>query len=103
MADARSRLLERLIDHAPMFPPAQLPLDEALADHEAARASDAAWLLNRFVERESALDLVPETFATPLSIVADTEWALDPRIAAIELPRPDDLEPLVGAAPEVYV
>jgi hypothetical protein len=86
-----------------MFPPAQLPLEEALADHAAARASEAAWLLNRFVVRASAVRDVPSDFATPLSVVADRDWPQDPRIAAVELPFPGDLEPLVGAAPEVYV
>jgi hypothetical protein len=41
--------LARLIDHAPLFPPASLPLDEALAEDDRARASEHAWLLNRFV------------------------------------------------------
>ncbi len=49
VTDARVALLSELIDHAPMFPPAQLPLDEALADHEAALASDAGWMVKRFV------------------------------------------------------
>jgi hypothetical protein len=32
-----------------MFPPASLPLDEALAEDDRARVSDHAWLLGRFV------------------------------------------------------
>jgi len=32
-----------------MFPPASLPLDEALAEDDRARASEHAWLLGRFV------------------------------------------------------
>ena len=47
--DARRALLTRLIDHAPLFPPASLPLEEALAEDDRARASEHAWLLNRFV------------------------------------------------------
>lgn len=96
-ADARRALLERLIDHAPMFPPAQLPLDEALADHEAARASDASWMVNRFVVRASAF--VPERMPEHLSVVADAEVPDDPRVEAIELTLRDKLP----AAPEVYV
>jgi hypothetical protein len=47
--DARRALLSRLFDHAAMFPPASLPLDEALAEDDRARASEHAWLLGRFV------------------------------------------------------
>ena len=47
--DARRALLTRLFDHAAMFPPASLPLDEALAEDDRARASEHAWLLARFV------------------------------------------------------
>jgi hypothetical protein len=96
-SDAYRALLERLIDHAPMFPPAQLPLDEALADHEAARASDASWMVNRFVVRASAF--VPERMPEHLSVVADAEVPDDPRVEAIELTLRDKLP----AAPEVYV
>jgi len=47
--DARRALLTRLFDHAAMFPPAGLPLDEALAEDDRARASAHSWLLARFV------------------------------------------------------
>jgi len=47
--DARRALLTRLFDHAAMFPPASLSLDEALAEDDRARASEHAWLLGRFV------------------------------------------------------
>jgi len=47
--DARRALLQNLFDHAAMFPPASLPLDEALAEDRRAQASPHAWLLGRFV------------------------------------------------------
>jgi hypothetical protein len=47
--DATRALLTGLFDHAAMFPPASLPLAEALAEDDRARASDHAWLLGRFV------------------------------------------------------
>jgi hypothetical protein len=50
--DARRALLTALFDHAAMFPPASLPLDEALAEDDRARASEHAWLLGRFVVPE---------------------------------------------------
>jgi hypothetical protein len=67
--DARRILLERLIDHAPMFPPARLPLPEALEDHRAARASDESWMLARFVCPASTLHDLPEGLS--LSAVVD--------------------------------
>src|SRR4051794_41915163 len=53
--DARRALLGELIDHAPFFPPASLPLDEALAEHQRARAGPHAWMLRRFVAPASRL------------------------------------------------
>ena len=53
--DARRTLLSRLFDHAAMFPPASLPLDEALAEDDRARASAHAWLLGRFVVPEGVV------------------------------------------------
>jgi hypothetical protein len=47
--DARRALLTRLFDHAAMFPPASMSLDDALAEDDRARASEHAWLLGRFV------------------------------------------------------
>lgn len=67
--DARRILLERLIDHAPMFPPARLPLPEALEDHRAARASDESWMLARFVCPASSLQELPQGLS--LSAVVD--------------------------------
>jgi hypothetical protein len=98
--DARRALLEKLIDHAPMFPPAELPLGEALADHEAARSSEANWMLNRFVVRASVVASLPTEFATPLSVVVDGPVPDDPRIWTIELP-PGYGEAATGK--EVYV
>jgi hypothetical protein len=49
LVDARRALLSALFDHAPLFPPASLPLDEALSEDRRARESEHAWLLGRFV------------------------------------------------------
>lgn len=86
MAAARRALLEQLIDHAPLYPPASLPLPEALADHRAARASPHGWLVRRFVCPASKLRELP---AEPLrlSVVLDEDSTLDdPRVEAVELP-----------------
>jgi hypothetical protein len=83
MAPARS-LLSGLIDHAPLFPPASLPLEEALEDHRRALASPQAWMVGRFVCPASQLgDIDGEPLR--LSVVMDiAEVALDERIEAVE-------------------
>ena len=49
-------LLERLIDDAGLFPPARKAMERAVADHRAARESEHAWLLGRFLCPASRLD-----------------------------------------------
>lgn len=70
MSVARA-LLSGLIDHAPLFPPASLPLEEALEDHRRALGSPHAWMVSRFVCPASRL---AEVDGEPLriSLVADT-------------------------------
>lgn len=41
--------LERIVDYAGLFPPAQLPLAEAVAEYERERRSRHSWMLGRFV------------------------------------------------------
>jgi hypothetical protein len=106
---ARRALLERLIDHAALFPPAAMPMGEALAEDRAARASDYAWMIDRFVCPASKLGEL-DGLDAPVSVVLDAE--LGSPAAAIELkltePRPEPRE-LIGTArrlrelsPEVY-
>jgi hypothetical protein len=80
-------LFARLIDHAPLFPPARLPLPEALEDHRRAREGPHGWIVRRFVAPASLLPaLNGERLA--LSIVLDDEEANvdDPRVEAVEIP-----------------
>jgi hypothetical protein len=92
--DARRGLLAGLIDHAPTFPPAELQLDEALADHEAALHSEPGWIVNRYVVRAAQLPDLPPDRPHRLSVVDGDELTYDPRIEAIEIPE------RTGAAPE---
>ncbi len=52
-------MLDRLIDHAALFPPASMPLDVALEEDRAARESEAAALMNRFVVPARLLQELP--------------------------------------------
>jgi hypothetical protein len=80
-------LFARLIDHAPLFPPARLPLAEALEEHRRAREGDQGWMVRRFVAPASAL---PALNGEPLSlsVVLDDDEADidDPRVEAVEIP-----------------
>jgi len=96
--DARRALLERLIDHAALFPPASMTMADALAEDRRARESEHAWLLGRFVVPSSRLaELGSEERA--LSVVVDAP-AADGRIEGIELRWTGADLPYVG---EVYV
>ena len=100
--DARRALFSRLIDHAPTFPPAQLPLSEGLAEHRRVLASEVGWLVNRFACPGSRLDeLHGEELR--LSVVIDNAEIprADGRIEAVEASGLDP-ELLVDSAPEVY-
>jgi hypothetical protein len=98
LTDARVALLERLIDHAPTFPPASLPSDEALAEDRRARASEYAFMLGRLVWPASRLDELGDE-ARALSVVVDAPVPADLRIVAVEVPPGRE----IVVANEVYV
>jgi hypothetical protein len=107
--DVRRALLERLIDHAALFPPASMGMEDALAEDRAARTSDYAWMLDRFVCPASRLGEL-DGLEAPVSVVLDGE--LESPVDAIELrlsepvPVPRDLlgtaSRLRELSPEVY-
>jgi hypothetical protein len=99
--EARRILLERLIDHAAMFPPARLPLPDALADHRAARASDESWMLARFVAPASSLRELPQ--GLPVSAVLDGEYELA-GVEAVEVRAsdPDAIRTFPRVAAEIF-
>ncbi len=105
--DARIALLSRLIDHAPLFPPASLDLPDAVEENHRARESSSSFMLGRFVCPASRLSELPE-IEGGVSVVLDNfesgVWLKpDPRIEAVEIPPGADLAALEGLAVEVYV
>src|SRR5262245_37590193 len=96
--DARVALLERLIDHAPTFPPASLPPTEALAEDRRARASPHSFVLGRLVWPASLLNEL-EDEARALSVVVDAPLREDSRIEAVEVPPGRE----IPVGPAVYV
>jgi hypothetical protein len=120
-ANASRALLARLIDHAPLFPPASLPLEEALAEDRRARESPENWMLGRLAWPASRLAELGEE-ERELTIILDAPFWTGPvpgtghvhdaprgtgpvpgtgQVQAVE-GRGDPAE-LAGLAPEVYV
>jgi hypothetical protein len=97
MPDACRAALAQLIDHAPLFPPASLPMPDALDEDRRARADDNSWLLARLVWPASRLDeLGGEDRA--LSVLVDGPYSGDPRAQAVETRWASGLEGLAGEA-----
>ena len=100
--DARVALLEGLIDHAPLFPPASLELPEALEEDRRARESAASFALARFVCPASRVAELPDADRA-LSVVLDGPFEERPHVEAVETRFRKDLASLEGLAPEIYV
>jgi hypothetical protein len=100
--DARVALLSRLIDHAPLFPPASLALPEAVAEDERAQASRNAFMLARFVCPASRLGEIPDV-GRGVSVVLDGPLPPSSGVEAVEVQMGHEPDALSALAPEVYV
>jgi len=100
--DARLALLSRLIDHAPLFPPASLPLPDAIAEDARARESRDAFMLGRFVCPATWLDELPDV-GRGVSAVLDGLLPSGSNVEAVETRIGEELGTLADLAPEVYV
>src|SRR3990172_8202765 len=100
--DARLSLLSRLVAHAPLFPPASLPLPAAIAEDERARESRDAFMLARFVCPASRLEELPDV-GREISAVLDAPLPSPTSVEAVEVRIGDDLGTMAALAPEVYV
>lgn len=100
--DARVALLSRLIDHAPLYPPASLPLPDAIAEDERARASRDAFMLARFVCPATRLDEIPDV-GRGISAVLDGPLPAGSSVEAVEVRVGQDVAALSSLASEVYV
>jgi hypothetical protein len=109
---AAQALFGRLIDHAPTFPPAQLPAAEAIEEDRRARASDESWILARLAWPASKLEELGDEprELTVIMDVADTSGArhrtwpaidADPRVQAIE--TRSDTAPPDWSRSELYI
>ena len=62
--------LSALIDYAGLYPPAELPLGEAIEEFRAARAGRYAWMLGRFIVPAALLRESSQQFDGPFSVIA---------------------------------
>lgn len=83
MTDALARLLDGAIDYAGLFPPAKLPMEEAVSNYLRYRSGGDAWILDRFVcssakleELREALTSIEVDEAIPVSVIGSTggDW-----------------------------
>ena len=81
-------LLESLVDYAGLFPPAALPIYEAVAKYEEYRKGKNMWALGRFVVPADRVADVPHDF--PLSVLASES-----------LPDADVIETKAGTSQEL--
>jgi hypothetical protein len=106
VTDARHAALSGLIDHAPLFPPASLPMPDALEEDRRARADEHAWMLARLVWPASRLDEL-EGEDRALSVLLDGELRVSEtqglRVEALETRWESGLDGLDGLAGESYV
>ena len=97
-------MLERLIDHAALFPPASMSLEDALAEDRRARESRYAEIIGRFVVPSDRLPDLPEE-RPALSVVlkkGDIDLVRDARgVEAVEQ-RLDDPRPRPAALMESH-
>jgi hypothetical protein len=75
-------LLASLIDYAGLFPPAALPMEQALRNYDHYRRGDFAWALGRFVVPAARLGEMPRDF--PVSVLV-TDLAAMPDRDTIEV------------------
>lgn len=68
--------LAGLIDYAGLFPPAALPLDEALAEYARHRAGPDAWMLGRFIAPAARLEALAAALAAEPALGGREPWHL---------------------------
>jgi hypothetical protein len=100
MVEPRRELLRGLIDYAGVFPPAALPLAEAVDNYQRYRSGPHAWIVSRFVIPAALADQAPTDF--PLSVIApDRKSERAGEIEYVEMPVTGDPAALGGARAKI--
>jgi hypothetical protein len=89
-------LLEHLVDYAGLFPPAALPMRDAVANYDRYRESEDAWMLARFIVPVSRLDefesCAPALQDRTLSVLSTGDLDADIRRISCARERIDTIE-----------
>jgi hypothetical protein len=87
-------LLESLIDYAGLFPPASLPIEQAVANYARYREGQYAFALGRFVAPAEKLGDVPIEF--PVTVLATPEDFPDADVVEVKAATPADVEKIAA-------
>jgi hypothetical protein len=82
MAPGLRALLDGILDYAGLFPPARLPVDQAIRNYAGYRQGPDGWMLGRFV--------CPASRLAELAAFRDELFASGPPFAFSVLPRPGE-------------
>jgi hypothetical protein len=81
IAPALKALLDRLFDYAGTFPPAKLPLNDAISHYLQYRNGDYSWMLRSFVAASADLPEIPVDLNGALALLGNAD---EDRAASIE-------------------
>lgn len=97
-------LLANLIDYAGLFPPAALPMEEAVRNYARYREGEHAWMLGRFVVPQARAGEVPAEFpVTILWNVQSAESSGGLKLAAPLETKANSIEDLANVPSGAYV
>ncbi len=83
-------LLDSLIDYAGLFPPASLPIEEAVRKYDEYRNGEYAFALGRFVLPEARMKEVPGDF--PLSVLASADSIPDAYVVEVKADTAEEID-----------
>ncbi len=75
VAPSLRALLEGFIDYAGLYPPAKVPLDQAMKNYESYRSGQYAWMLRWFVLGAAELAALPGKAEGKFSVLCDSDEA----------------------------
>ena len=81
VAPALKAMLEHFIDYAGIFPPATVPLDEAVNNYGGYKRSEYSWMLRWLVVNAGDVEKIPGAYQHTLSVLAVADQT---RVAALE-------------------
>jgi hypothetical protein len=89
-------LLDSLIDYAGLFPPASLPIEEAVRKYDEHRRGEYAWALGRFVVPAARMHEVPPDF--PLSVLAAYDSIPDAHVVEVKASTAEEIDVIAQQA-----